>query len=143
MSLEIYTDGGSRGNPGPAACGVVIGVPFNKKYSSYMGEATNNEAEYEAVALALKKITQLAGKEKIKDLDIKIFMDSKLAVEQLSGRYKIKSENIVPLFIKIHNLLINFGEVEFVHILREKNKTADSMVNYELDKQLGKHSLFG
>ncbi len=134
MKVLVYTDGGSRGNPGPSASGVVIGKPFNKKYSEYLGEKTNNEAEYEAVILALKKIKQLAGKDKIKNISITIFMDSKLAVMQLSGKYKITSENIIPLFIKIHNLKTEFLSIEYYHIFREKNKEADAMVNQELNR---------
>ena len=140
--IEIYTDGGARGNPGPAAAGVVIGTPYNKNYSQYLGETTNNVAEYQAVVLALTKLRALVGKENTKKADVVVNMDSQLAVEQLSGRYKIQSENIIPLFIKIHNLRVDFKSVSFQHVRREQNKGADTMVNQELDKHEGSGSLF-
>lgn len=142
MAIEVHTDGGSRGNPGPAAAGVVIGAPFNKSYGKFMGRATNNEAEYEAVIVALEKLKALIGKGETKKTDVKVFMDSKLAVEQLSGRYKIQSPTIIPRFIKIHNLRVEFASVSFQHVPREQNKGADKAVNLELDKHAGTHTLF-
>ena len=129
----MHTDGGSRGNPGPAASGVVVGEPFNKQYSEYLGEKTNNEAEYEAVVLALKKVKHLVGKKNVRQASVVIFMDSELAVMQLKGKYKITSDNIIPLFIKIHNLQTEFLSVEYRHVTRDKNKEADRLVNRELD----------
>ncbi|MDX1535225.1 MAG: ribonuclease HI family protein [Candidatus Spechtbacterales bacterium] len=140
--VKVYVDGGSRGNPGPAAAGVVLGSPLNKSFAKYLGEATNNEAEYSAVVEALKKIKSLVGKKKTKDMHVEVYMDSQLAVKQLNYEYKIQSDNIIPLFIKVHNLRFDFAEVTFKHIPREKNKDADRMVNIELDKQEGKNSLF-
>ncbi len=134
--IIIYTDGGSRGNPGPAAVGVYI--PFlNKEYSKYLGEATNNEAEYQAMIFALKKIKQLIGKEKCEKTEIEIRSDSELLVNQLNGKYKIKEENLVPFFIEIWNLKQDFSGVKFVQIPREENKKADSLVNRELNSQAG------
>ena len=141
-TVSIHTDGGSRGNPGPAATGVVIGPPFGKEYSSFLGTATNNEAEYQAAILALQKVLALAGKKEAKNLHITMHMDSNLAVEQLSGNWKIEGETIIPLFIKIHNLTLAFGKISYVHVPREKNKSADALVNQELDKQTGAGSLF-
>lgn len=141
--IKIHTDGGARNNPGPAALGVVIGPPINKNYSSYLGKKTNNEAEYEAVIFALKKLKALVGKDKTKDLEVEVFMDSQLAVRQLSYEYKIESSNIVPLFVKIHNLRLAYKRIDFIHIPREKNKDADKLVNMELDKHTYiKDSLF-
>ena len=142
-TVEVYTDGGARGNPGPAAAGAVLGAPFNKGYSKYLGTATNNEAEYQAAILALQKMQALAGKKEAKTLHVEMYMDSKLAVEQLSGNWKVEGETIIPLFIKIHNLTLSFGKISYRHIPREKNKEADALVNQELDKQTGKGSLFG
>lgn len=142
MAIEVHTDGGSRGNPGPAAAGVVIGAPFDVSYGKFMGVATNNEAEYEAVILALEKLKGLVGKGKAKEVDVRVFMDSKLAVEQLNGRYKIQSSNIIPRFIKIHNLKVDFASVTFQHVPREQNKGADKAVNVELDKHAGSDTLF-
>ena len=141
-TIEVYTDGGSRGNPGPAASGVTLGAPLNKGYSKYLGKATNNEAEYHGVILALQKIITFIGKKEAKDLHVKVFMDSQLAVQQLSHKWKIEGETIVPLFMQIHNLRLGFGEVSFTHIPREKNKEADALVNQELDRQMGRGSLF-
>ena len=136
--IIVYTDGGSRHNPGPSSIGVVI---YNLKdevmeYSEYLGKATNNEAEYKAVIFALKKIKLLVGKKNIKDTALEIRSDSKLLVEQMNGRYKILNSNIQPLFLAIWNLKIDFGKVTFISIPREKNKRADSLVNKVLDSVL-------
>lgn len=132
MKVSIYTDGGSRNNPGPAAAGAFI-ESFDKEYEEYLGVATNNEAEYQAVVLGLSKLKQLVGKSKTKDTGVVVYMDSQLAVQQLNREYKIKSEKIIPLFVKIHNLCVEYKSVEFVYIPREKNKKADALVNRCLD----------
>ncbi|MBU1091840.1 ribonuclease HI family protein [Patescibacteria group bacterium] len=134
--LIIYTDGGSRGNPGPSGVGVVVSNEKSqviKKYSKFLGEKTNNEAEYEAVIFALGKIKHLFGKEKAKNFDIEFRMDSELVARQLRGEYKIKEEKLFPLFIKIWNLKMDFGEMSFVEIPREKNKEADALANEAMD----------
>ena len=131
--IIIYTDGGSRGNPGPAAIGVVI---EDKGYSEYIGERTNNEAEYEAVIFALKRAKQIFGKDKVKNAELEFNLDSELVVEQLNHHYKIEGEKIAPLFLKIWNLLLDFEKVTFQHIPREKNKEADRLVNAALDRLL-------
>jgi len=128
--LAIFTDGGSRGNPGPAAIGVVVG---NKKYGEYIGETTNNVAEYAAVLFALKKAKSLLGKKKAKETDLGVNVDSELIAKQLNAEYKIKNENLFPFFIKIWNLRQDFNSVTFKHILRDKNKEADRLVNEALD----------
>jgi len=133
--IIIYTDGGSRNNPGDAAIGVVIN---NKKYSKYLGIKTNNEAEYEAVIFALKKAKQLIGKKNAKSTEIEIRMDSELVCNQLNGKYKIKEKNLHPLFIEIWNLKTDFKKVDFKHIPREQNKEADKLVNLALDNELKK-----
>jgi len=143
MKLTIYTDGGARGNPGPAAIGVVIyqeGQPF-KKYSEFIGTATNNEAEYQAVIFALKKVKLLFGKKKAKKMEIEFFIDSELIVKQINHQYKIKEENLQPLFIKVWNLMLDFDQIKFSHIPREKNKEADRLLNQELDAQEKKQTL--
>ena len=131
--LIIYTDGGSRGNPGKAAIGVVVG---DKKYGEAIGTATNNVAEYQAVILGLRKAKQLVGKEKAKETELEMRMDSELVYSQLTGRYKLKEESLFPLFIEIWNLKQEFKKVEFVHVPREKNKEADKLVNQALDRLL-------
>lgn len=132
--VVIYTDGGSRNNPGPAALGVYL-PELNKEYSKYLGTATNNEAEYQAVTFALKKVKQLIGKEKARNSEIEIRSDSELLINQLNGQFKIKEKNLVPFFIEIWNLKQDFGEVKFTQIPREENKEADVLVNRELDSQ--------
>ena len=85
--ITIHTDGGSRGNPGPAAIGVVIEGPFGKKeYGEHVGETTNNEAEYKAVIFALKKLKQLIGQEKAKESEVKFVVDSELLAKQMNQR---------------------------------------------------------
>ena len=134
----VHTDGGSRNNPGPAALGVVIANEKGevlKKYGEYIGETTNNVAEYSAVIFALKKIKSVWGKKNAKNSSIEIFADSELLVKQLNGEYKIEHPNIQPLFLQIWNLKIDFKKVSFSSIPREKNKEADRLVNEALDAQ--------
>lgn len=135
--IIVYTDGGARGNPGPAAIGVVIKDTEGRVIKSYgetIGKRTNNEAEYEAVILALQKTKALLGKEKTKNIEIIVNLDSQLVFSQLGGEYKIEEERLFPLFIKIWNLKMDFGGIRFKYIPREKNKEADRLVNEALDK---------
>ena len=137
--LIVYTDGGSRGNPGLAAIGVVIADEKKnilKEYSQYLGDnLTNNEAEYKAVIFALKKIKALFGKKKIGEFDVEIISDSELLIKQMQGLYKILEPKIQSLFVAVWNLKIDFKEVKFKLISREKNKEADKLVNEALDNQ--------
>jgi ribonuclease HI len=139
--IVVYTDGGSRGNPGPSGVGVVISGPKGqviKEYSQAIGNKTNNEAEYGAVILALQKIKHLFGKHKTRDLNIEIKMDSELVARQLGGKYKIVEEKLFPLFIKVWNLKMDFGNISFTEIPREKNREADRLANQALDKRITK-----
>lgn len=131
--VTIYTDGGARGNPGPAAIGVVIG---GKRYREYIGETTNNVAEYKAVIMALKKVIQLFGKDRAEELILEINVDSELLYKQTGGEYRVKDVDLQPLFIEIWNLKQDFKEVKFNLVPREKNKEADKLVNEELDSRL-------
>lgn len=131
--LIIYTDGGSRGNPGPAALGVVVG---DKEYGEYLGEMTNNQAEYRALVFALKKAKQLLGSKKCEETELEVRMDSELIVKQMNAEYKIKELDLQLLFMEIWNLRLDFKSVVFKHIPREQNKQADRMVNQALDKEL-------
>jgi len=143
--IIIYIDGGARGNPGPAAFGVVISTEKGevlKKYGQYIGEATNNQAEYQALIFALKKIKQLLGKQKIKHIPIEIFSDSSLLVNQMKGEYKIEDPKIQELFLKAWNLKTDFKNLKFSLIPREENKRADRLVNEVLKEKLAKVSLF-
>jgi len=144
QKIKIYTDGGARGNPGPAGVGVVFmnvdGVII-KKYSEFIGKATNNQAEYRAVIFALKKAKALFGKQKTKQLSLEFYLDSELVVKQMCGEYKIKEKDLQPLFCDVWNLKIDFGEVEFFSISREQNKQADKLVNQAIDGLSKRHDL--
>ena len=135
MKIIINTDGGSRGNPGPSAIGVVIYKENKiiKTYSEFIGEATNNETEYQAVVFALKKAKLLFGNKKAKEMEIEFLMDSELVVKQMNHEYKIKEEKLQLLFLSIWNSILDFKQVSFKHIPREENKEADSLVNEALD----------
>jgi ribonuclease HI len=142
--IIIHTDGGSRGNPGPSAIGAIF---YNekeevfKKYSEYLGEATNNEAEYKAVILALKKFKALFGKKIAETSEVLIKSDSELLVKQLSGEYKISEPKIGDLFLEVWNLKTDFKKIKFTLIRREKNKEADRLVNEVLDGQASNQKL--
>lgn len=130
--IIVYTDGGSKGNPGPSAIGVLLcnekGDPF-KKYSQFIGKATNNEAEYQAVIFALKKIKSLFGKKLAKETEIEIRSDSQLLINQLNGKYKILEKSLQPIFLEIWNLKFDFKKIKFKYIPRKKNETANRLVN--------------
>ncbi|MFY9513892.1 MAG: ribonuclease HI family protein [Rubrivivax sp.] len=137
--ITIHTDGGARGNPGPAAIGVMIEGPTGKKeYGEYIGEATNNEAEYKAVIFALKKLKHLIGSVESKTSDVKIIIDSELIERQLNGEYKIKGKNLQNYFVEVWNLKSDFGSVSFGHVRREENTDADRIVNQVLDRETNK-----
>lgn len=143
--VVINIDGGSRGNPGQAALGVVFanedGKIF-KKYSQVLGACTNNEAEYQALIFALKKAKSLFGKEKIKKSEIEVRSDSELLIKQMKGEYKILEPNIQQLFLQAWNLKIDFSHLAFRLIPREENQQADCLVNEALDKENKTQSLF-
>lgn len=136
--IVIYTDGGSRGNPGQAAVGVAF---YNekkqcfKKYSEYLGDdLTNNYAEYQAVIFALEKFKAIFGKKLAKNTEIEIKTDSEFLTKQLKGEYKVLDSDIQKLFLKVWNLQIDFKKVKFTFISREKNKEADQLVNQALNE---------
>lgn len=143
-SIIIFTDGGSRGNPGPAGAGAIIRI-LNKEnfFKKFLGETrTNNEAEYEALILALKKVKLLIGKEKAKKSSLICYSDSELMVRQLNHQYKIKEENIQKLFLEIWNLTLDFRKIQFVYIPREKNSRADKLANRAIDEFKNNPKLF-
>lgn len=135
MKLFIYTDGGARGNPGPAATGVVI---KNEKdgtlaaYGEYLGRQTNNYAEYAALISALKKAKELGATE------VECAADSKLVVEQLNGRWRVKEPTLQKLFVQAWNEMTKFKSIRLTHIRRAGNKEADAEVNKILDQYAGK-----
>ena len=147
--IIVYTDGGSRGNPGKAALGVVVCNAQGqtvKEYGEYLGDnITNNEAEYSAVIFALKKVKALYGKGAVKMMDVEIRADSELIVKQMNGQYKIQEPKIQLLFVAVWNLKIEFGNVNFVSVPREQNKEADRLVNEALDQKEQTHltGIFG
>ena len=122
----LYADGGSRGNPGPAGIGAVILDARKKKVKEvfkYIGETTNNNAEYNALIAGLEEVRDLGGDEVIVNLD------SELVVKQINGEYRVKNADIKPLFEKAIEVLKNFKSFEIRHIDRSKNKEADKLVN--------------
>lgn len=124
--IDIYVDGGSRGNPGPAGIGVVLYDESKKKikdFYKYIGLATNNIAEYNAVIYGLQE----ALFQKIDEA--RLFLDSELVAQQLEGEYKVKDAKIKPLFEQALHLISGFKKVEIKRIDREKNKEADKLVN--------------
>lgn len=136
-TLIIHTDGGSRGNPGPAAAGVAMyndGVLIHE-ISKYLGPTTNNQAEYQAVLLATDYLAN--NPEFVRKFTaIQFTLDSELVVRQLIGRYQVKNPDLLPLYHQILSMLQMLTiPFKFVHVLRHLNKQADFLVNQELDKQ--------
>jgi ribonuclease HI len=132
--LRIYTDGGARGNPGPAASGAVIKEMRDGKegkiiaeVSRYLGETTNNQAEYTAIIIGLERARELGAEE------VDVVMDSELAVRQLNGEYKVKNAELAKRYLEIWNLKNHFKKISFRHVRREKNKEADALVNKTID----------
>lgn len=144
--IIIYTDGGSRGNPGKAAIGVVFCNEKEqeiKKFGEYLGDnLTNNEAEYQAVIFGLKKFKKLFGNKIAEVSEIEIRSDSELLVNQMNGNYKIEDEKMQKFFMEIWNLKIDFKSIKFKSIPREKNKEADRLVNEALDSEAKNQKLF-
>ena len=133
----IYTDGGSRGNPGPSAAGYVM-LDTERHVldqgGEYLGITTNNQAEYHGVRLGLER-AKAAG---FRSVDF--YIDSMLVVNQMNGLYKIKNRELWPIHEKIRSLVATFEAVTFTHVLREHNQLADSMVNRTLDEHQRKNT---
>ena len=131
--LEVYCDGGARGNPGPAAYGFVVKDKGRiiKEGAGFMGIATNNIAEYTAIVEALKWLAT-----NFNNQNLMFFVDSQLAASQLNGIFKVKNAKIRELLFKIRELENQFRQVFYKHIPREQNKEADRLVNEVLDKQV-------
>ena len=129
--VTIFSDGGARGNPGPAGIGAVL---YNEKQekvaeiSEYLGTATNNQAEYKALIRALEKALEL------KFEDVSAFLDSELVVKQLNREYKVKNKDLAPLFLEVYNLSRAFKSIKFSHVYREDNKEADALANRAMDE---------
>lgn len=132
MDLVIYTDGGSRGNPGPAGAGFILTDAGGKVIQGkgiFLGETTNNVAEYTGLLRALE-----AAKKHNAD-SVKVFSDSELMVRQINGRYKVKSDKLRGLFAECMEILASFQSWQVVHIERAKNEQADSLANRAMDMQ--------
>ncbi len=137
MKLITFTDGGSRGNPGPSALGVVIKDAKGKtieSFGTYLGKKTNNYAEYMALVSALTRAHVL------KATTVSCFLDSELIVKQMRGQYRVKNPDMLKLFSACSKLVSQFESVSFTHIPREKNKEADAEVNKSLDIALYKRT---
>jgi ribonuclease HI len=134
--ITIFTDGGSRGNPGPAAVGVYAVDASGAvvlEHGETIGNSTNNIAEYCAVATGLQLLKQKLGK-RLKELTVELKLDSELVKKQLNGEYQIKEAGLVPYFIEIHNLRVSsFPNLTLTHVPRAQNKEADRLVNEALD----------
>lgn len=129
--LISYTDGGSRGNPGPAAWGYVLKDAAGnlvEQRCEYLGVTTNNQAEYRGVLAAVRRARELGAER----LDMR--MDSLLIVKQMLGEYRVKDQGLAGIYLLIHNELIHFKKVTFTHVPREQNKEADAEVNKALDR---------
>lgn len=129
--VNLYTDGGARGNPGPAAAGIVIKDEKNDLIESsgkYLGELTNNQAEYQALIFGLSEVKKTGASE------VNVFMDSQLIVNQLNHKFKVKDKDLASLFVKVWNLTLAFKKVSWQHITRDKNKLADFEVNKALNR---------
>jgi len=132
QTLKLYTDGGARGNPGPAAGAFVIcklDKTVVEKSGFYIGETTNNQAEYQALEAGLKRVSEL------KPSELQVFMDSELVIKQINGQYKIKNAQLVPIYDRIKALTQNFQTISFTHVPRILNKLADAEVNRILDNR--------
>jgi ribonuclease HI len=132
VEATLFTDGGSRGNPGPAASGaVLVGLDGQilHEVGHFLGVATNNVAEWTAVQIGL----EAALEHGVSSLSVR--MDSELVVRQLSGEYRVKHPDLQPLHSRVKGLLRKFAHVDIAHVRRNDNKLADAVVNRVLDQE--------
>lgn len=133
MQISLYTDGGARGNPGHAGVGCVL---FNssgdviKSEGEYIGETTNNVAEYRGLIKGLKLALGVEA------VEVNCYLDSELVVKQLNGEYRVKDANLRKLFDEVLLLKSRFKDISFNHVPRSENKIADKLVNEAIDKKL-------
>ena len=130
MSIEIYTDGAARGNPGPAGIGVILrnDEKILLEVSDYIGETTNNIAEYTALIRGLEEAIDMDEK------SVRVFCDSELIVKQINGEYRVKNEGLAPLYNNVKALIHKFKKIEIFYISRENNKEADKLANRGIDE---------
>lgn len=133
QKVILHTDGGSRGNPGPAGSGAVLFDEHGAVLAEarlYLGHTTNNVAEYEAVRIGLLMIRDHFATEGCKNIDVVVRMDSELVCKQLNGQYRVKHPSLIPLFMALRALYTStFSHITFEHVRREKNKHADRLAN--------------
>ncbi len=134
----IYTDGAARGNPGPAGIGAVAYDGSGRelfRIAEFLGVATNNVAEYQAVARALEVLKRRVGNKRLREAEVEVRLDSELVARQLNGVYLVREEHLWPLFMRIHNLRVStFPHIRFVAIPREENPVADALANEAIDR---------
>jgi len=131
LSLTLHSDGGSRGNPGPAGAGAVLYDDQGQEVaalSRYLGRTTNNEAEYQALLLGLNEAKRLGAAR------LTVKMDSELIVRQLEGKYRVKAPGLKPMYDQAKRLLQGFASVTILHVRREFNKRADELANQAMDQ---------
>jgi ribonuclease HI len=133
LNLRIHTDGGARGNPGPAGAGVLIKDADTgeviRELHEYLGETTNNQAEYRAVILGLREAADLHPD------SVMVVADSELLVRQLTGEYKVKNAELAKRFLEVRNLEVRIGKpVKYRHVPREQNREADALANKAMDE---------
>ncbi|MFC1623549.1 ribonuclease HI family protein [Patescibacteria group bacterium] len=134
--ITMFTDGGSRNNPGIAGAGVFIADENGKelkKAKKFLGIQTNNWAEYEALVLGLETLKKMFSA-KTKEISVEVKMDSQLIVRQLNGEYRVKEPSLFQQFVKVNNLKIDFPNIKFTHIPRAENKKADKLANQAMDE---------
>ncbi|MFH1171482.1 MAG: ribonuclease HI family protein [bacterium] len=133
-TVQLYTDGGARGNPGPAAIGGIMRNAADgsvvETFRRYLGERTNNQAEYEAL------LEGLIRAKKIGATHVECFLDSQLIVEQMNRTYRVKDHELAKLFVKVWNAAQGFSKIHFRHIPREHNVAADCLVNQAIDEEI-------
>ena len=130
--VTVRVDGASRGNPGPSGIGAVLEFDDNRpamELCSYIGETTNNVAEYRALLMALEETTRCAP-----SCTLTVYSDSELLVRQLNGQYKVKAGHLRPLHLEASRLLSAFPSVRVIHVGREENRIADHLANVAIDR---------
>ena len=135
--VVIFSDGGSRNNPGPAAGGAVVFIEEKKRClmaGNYYGKQTNNQAEYRALVDAVEIVEEYYRNIDLVEVELNIFLDSELMVKQLNGEYKVKNDGLKLLHDDLQNRLSKFGRTKISHVLRAQNKLADLIVNSVLDR---------
>jgi len=137
MHFTIHSDGGARGNPGPAGAGVMIRDELGNSVASvskFLGAQTNNFAEYEAVILGFEALAKIVPAAKRDKTDVVVKMDSELVVKQMRGEYKVKNAVLKEQKARLAQIATAFKSVSFVHVPREENSDADALANEAMDR---------